>query len=74
MSQTNLIPALKRSSSFVTFIPSDFGIDWTPEELEPTQISFLKDKKVVEDKFHSAGVTITEVYAGMFLDIFLTFP
>lgn len=73
-SQTKLLPALSRSSDFVTFIPSEFGSNWTEHDFKIANLGFLKAKENVIHEAKKAHVAVTFVQAGLFTDIGFNFP
>ncbi|WRT67070.1 uncharacterized protein IL334_004036 [Kwoniella shivajii] len=68
-SQVYLIDALASSSRIKLFIPSDYGLSWTNEELDNSALEFghIKVKsKVIEKKANELNVPIVNVRVGCF--------
>ena len=71
--QTNLFPALAASKSLRAFVPSDFGTDWSEDDLAGTELDFVKIKYDVVKKARALNIPTTEVKTGIFAEIFFAY-
>ncbi|WWD15959.1 hypothetical protein CI109_100383 [Kwoniella shandongensis] len=65
-SQIYIVEALAGSSALKTFIPSDYGANWTEEELKAPGLAGIGVKEEVVKKAKELGVPLTEVRTGLF--------
>ncbi|OCF36541.1 hypothetical protein I317_00718 [Kwoniella heveanensis CBS 569] len=69
LSQNYLVDALAGSPSLKTFIHSDFGTNWTEEELKIPQLKSITVKEDVVAHAKEKGVPLTHIRVGLF-DLF----
>ncbi|WVQ98679.1 hypothetical protein IAU59_005810 [Kwoniella sp. CBS 9459] len=69
LSQNYLIDALAGSSSLKTFVHSDFGTNWTEEELKIPQLKGITVKEEVVKHAKDKNVPLTNIRVGLF-DLF----
>ncbi|WVF72249.1 hypothetical protein IAT40_007061 [Kwoniella sp. CBS 6097] len=69
LSQNHLVDALAGSPSLKTFIHSDFGTNWTEEELKIPQLKSITVKEEVVEHAKEKGVPLTNIRVGLF-DLF----
>ncbi|KAK8869766.1 hypothetical protein IAR55_000334 [Kwoniella newhampshirensis] len=72
-SQNYIVEALVGSANLKTFIPSDFGTNWTEKELEAPGLADIKQKLAVVSKAKSLGVPITQIRVGLFDQFFFAY-
>jgi hypothetical protein len=72
-SQSALIPALAKSKSLITFIPSEYGAPWREkEDFGVPGLAFLKGKDKVVEQAREKGVPITIVKSGTFAGLWFS--
>lgn len=72
-SQSALIPALAKSKSLITFIPSEYGAPWREkEDFGVPGLAFLKGKETVVEQARDRGVPITTVKSGTFAGLWFS--
>ncbi|WWC61187.1 uncharacterized protein I303_103767 [Kwoniella dejecticola CBS 10117] len=72
--QTHLIDALEGSKRLKTFIHSDFGVNFTSEELQTPGLKIVQIKETIIGYAKEKGVPLTSVRTGIFdLLVFMFF-
>ncbi|ORY24567.1 hypothetical protein BCR39DRAFT_546505 [Naematelia encephala] len=71
--QAKLFPALAASKSLRAFIPSDFGTDWTAEDLKTPELDFINVKYDLVKQARDLKIPTTEVKTSLFTDFFFKF-
>ncbi|KAK6902858.1 hypothetical protein I203_108118 [Kwoniella mangroviensis CBS 8507] len=68
-SQTYLVKSLEGSQKLKTFIPSDFGVNWTKKEYETPSLAPIAQKEDIVKLAKESNVPTTSVRVGIF-DLF----
>ncbi|WWD10219.1 hypothetical protein V865_008353 [Kwoniella europaea PYCC6329] len=68
-SQTYLVKSLEGSKKLKTFIPSDFGVNWTKKEYETPSLAPIAQKEDIVKLAKELNVPTTSVRVGIF-DLF----
>ncbi|GFZ49149.1 hypothetical protein JCM24511_06899 [Saitozyma sp. JCM 24511] len=72
-SQSALLPALAKSKSLITFIPSEYGAPWREkEDFGVPGLAFLQGKETVAEQARDRGVPITTVKSGTFAGLWFS--
>ncbi|WWD18235.1 hypothetical protein CI109_102685 [Kwoniella shandongensis] len=72
-SQRYLVEALADSPNLKTFIPSDFGANWTDQDLTAPAFKGIKEKREIDNKARGLGVPITSIRVVLFASYFVAY-
>ncbi|WWC90088.1 uncharacterized protein L201_005021 [Kwoniella dendrophila CBS 6074] len=72
--QIHLIDSLENSKSLKTFIHSDFGTNWTEDELQAPGLKMIKIKEDIVDYAKSKKVPLTSIRVGVLDEFFYKYP